>query len=270
MWQKTVVMTQTVVLLISLTACEEESPSPQEIVDAVVEAQNHVLTCEVETDMKASIPAADASWVQSFSGALNSNSREMRMHSNFDGIGEIIYLVDGIGYTGEVWEDEIEWWSADTASEEDWEELGRLFFRDSQIQQQIELLKTTRADVIGSEKVNRIDCYLLQLTPNSEQLWWLALQNPTVAFAVSEYDTPTEDTLQEMFPSFSVRQWVTKKTHFLTKAEVDITLELTPETMGWPDDDGEMTVEINLTLLVYNHNEPVDIVLPQEAEQLIE
>lgn len=257
-----------VMALLLLVACAEELPSPQEIVDGVIGAQNNVLTCEVEMDMIAKIPAEDYSSTQSFSGALDSNSREMRMEINQDDMGEVYYLIDDIVYLGDVWEEEIEWWFTDTASEEDWEEVRRSFIRDSQIQLQIELLKTTQIDVIGSESVKDVDCYLLQLTPDVEQLWSLVLLHPSVSFIVYDYDTPTKEALQEMFPSFSVKQWVAKDTHYLTRAEVNITLELTPENIGWPDEIGEIKVDTTMSLLVYNHNQPVSIVLPPEAEEL--
>ena len=149
------------------------------------------------------------------------------------------------------------------ASEADWEEMSEGIDLILQTEAQIELLKTAQVKVIGSEKVKGVDCYILQLTPDVEQLWQLASQQPLLTdMGVSAVD---EDILQDMFRSFSVKQWVTKDTHFLTRAEVDMALDLTPEALGV--EEGQMTMDVTISMLTYNHNQPVTIVLPLEAEE---
>ncbi len=52
MWKKIVAMALAVVVLLPLTACgEEELPSVQEIVGAVIEAQDDIRTYEFEVDI---------------------------------------------------------------------------------------------------------------------------------------------------------------------------------------------------------------------------
>ena len=79
-----------------------------------------------------------------------------------------------------------------------------------------------------------------------------------------------EEFLQEMFQSFSVKQWVAKDTHLLVKAEIDVTLELTPEAMGLREEEGILTMDIATTSLLHSYNQPVSIVLPKEAEEAVE
>ena len=45
-------------------------------------------------------------------------------------------------------------------------------------------------------------------------------------------------------------------------------LDLTPEALGV--EEGQMTMDVTISMLAYNHNQPVTIVLPPEAEEAIE
>jgi hypothetical protein len=56
----------------------------------------------------------------------------------------------------------------------------------------------------------------------------------------------------------------------LTKAEIDMAMEFTPEDMGFPEEEGIMTMDIAMSFLGYDYNQPVSIVLPPEAEEAVE
>jgi len=113
---------------------------------------------------------------------------------------------------------------------------------------------------------------VLQLNPDLEQLWETAIEEadpidmgvPAIA----------EEVLREAFVSFSVKQWVIKNTYFLTKSEIDISMEMTPEVMDALGGEGIMagmiTMNIAVSFLFYDYNQPVSIVLPPEAEEAIE
>ncbi len=140
-------------------------------------------------------------------------------------------------------------------SEEWWEESQQMGWGESQI----ELLEAAQVEVISSERVDGIDCYVLEVTPDLEQLWQLSNH-----LHFDEVPDVTEEYLQEIFRSFSVKQWVAKDTYFLMKAEIDIAEEFPP------DEAGPSTVDIAMVLLCYNYNQPVTIELPPEAEEAIE
>ena len=140
---------------------------------------------------------------------------------------------------------------------------------------EIELFKTSQfkeiaqVKVIGSEKVRGVDCYILQLTPDMGQLWQLAMQQSGVTGEGVLPDIGEENIL-EMFQSFSVKQWISKDTHFLAKTEVAMLLEATPAEMGYPEEEGLMTMDITMDMLAYDYNQPVSIALPPEAEEAVE
>jgi len=109
---------------------------------------------------------------------------------------------------------------------------------------------------------------VLELTPNLEQLWDTAMQQTEVVdMGISAI---AEEVLQEAFTSFSVKQWIAKDTYFLTKSEIIISMEITPELMDIMGDDSLATMDITVTLLSYDHNQPISIVLPQEALEATE
>lgn len=119
--------------------------------------------------------------------------------------------------------------------------------------------------VLASETIEGIHCYVLQLMPDMEQLWQTVMQQAQVA---GEEILPEVDEtfLEEVFHSLSVKQWIAKDTYFLTKAEIDMAMELTPEAMGYPEEEGEMAMDISISLLAYNYNQSISIELPPEAE----
>ncbi len=126
-----------------------------------------------------------------------------------------------------------------------------------------ELLETAQVKVIGSEKVKGVDCYVLQLTPDMVQLWQIVMRPAGVG--VGRILPPVTE-----FRSFSVKQWIAKDTYFLMRVEIDMAVESTPELMGYPGEEGEMSIDITFSFLAYNYNQPVSIVLPPEAEEAIE
>ncbi len=100
-----------------------------------------------------------------------------------------------------------------------------------------------------------------------EQLWQLAMQQPKLPG--EEVPDVAEEFLQEMFTSFSVKQWIAKDTYFPIKAEIDMVIDPASAAMGLQV-EGSVPAGISMVLLFYNYNQPVSIVLPPEAEEAIE
>ena len=100
-----------------------------------------------------------------------------------------------------------------------------------------------------------------------DQLWQVAMQQAEVIG--EEMPDISEEFLEEIFRSFSVKQWIAKDTYLLTKVEIDMDMELTPEALG-STGEGLITIGIAMDLLYYNYNQQVSIVLPLEAKDAIE
>ena len=280
MRKKILSMSLVLVMVLSFPACAGEGvelPSAQEIVDGVIESLDDIRTGQFDMDMtmdmagEAEGETFESTMVMDSSGALDFDNRQMRMdltmYMAMPGEPEVevameIYLIGDMMYMSAEVPGMGLMWMKSEMPEGYWEQM-------SQVQSsQVELLEAAQVEVIGSEKVRGVDCYVLQLTPDMAQLWQLAMQQAEV----TELEMPavSEEFVLEMFRSFSVKQWIAKDTYFLTKAEIDMAMELTPEAMGFPGEEGMLAMDIAIALLTYNYNQPVSIVLPPEAEEAIE
>ena len=283
MWKKILTMSLALVMVLSFAACAEEAgeegglPSAQEIVDGVIQSLDDIRTYQFDMDMTMDMAGEgegegetfEMTMVMDGSGALDFDNSEMRMDMTMSmampdepemDMGMAIYLIDGMMYMlMEIPEMEPMWIKSEMP-EGYWEEM-------SQVQAQIELLEVAQVEVMGSERIGGIDCYVLQLTPDLEQLWQMVMEQAEMA---GEMPDITGELLQEMSRSFSVKQWIAKDTYFLAKVEIDMAMELTPEAMGFPGEEGIMTMDIAMSILAYNYNQPVSIVLPPEAEEAVE
>ena len=262
MWKKILTMSLVLVMVLSLAACTQE-PSAQEIVDGVIESFDNIRTYQFDMDetVDMTFEEDEASFALGWSGTVDVENRQVRMETTNERIpktgqpemlGETeIYFIDGMLYIMLKVPGEEPAWTKEEAPEEWWEEWQQTGWGD-----QIELLEAAQVKVIGSERVDGIDCYVLEVTPDLEQLWQLYNH-----MTYHEAPDVTEEYLREVFHSFSVKQWVAKDTYFLTKAKIDIATEFPPE------EPGPSSVDIAMVLLSYNYNQPVTIVLPPEAEE---
>jgi outer membrane lipoprotein-sorting protein len=285
MWKAILNVSLVLVMAISFTACAKE-PSAQEIVDSVIESLDKIETYEFEmswtldqTGEVGGCEAIEETMLMDFNGALDIDNRQMwtdlTVSTAAPGEGETEtvavmerYFIDNIGYVMihgvGVGQEPV--WTKEEFSEADWEEITVL----SLAEPQVELLQGAQVEVIGSDKVRGVDCYVLRLIPDMRQLWVAVMQGPSGA-AETEVFELTKDVLNEVLCNYSVKQWITKDTYFLTKVEIDMSMEFTPEaTMAVMGEEGEMIFDVAMIYLIYNYNQPVSIVLPPEAEEAIE
>ena len=286
MGRKILAMSMVLVMLLAFSACGGETlPTAEQIIDGAIQAQDDIRTYEFEMGMtmdmagEAEGEAFEATIGMDYSGALDTDNKEMRMTVTASAVatGEEeaetaleAYIVDGTGYSKTIAPGTEPEWEADEFSEEEWEETWEGIVEVlSLAAPQLELLEAAEAEVIGSETVKGVDCYVLRLTPNIKQLWDTIMQQATMGFGgglgLPEF---TEEIFNEASYSLSVEQWVAKDTYFLMKVEIDTTIELTAEAMQVTE--GEMTIDTVLNLLAYNYNQPVSIELPPEAEEAAE
>jgi hypothetical protein len=274
MWKKILTISLVLAMVLSLVACVQLPPA-QEIVDGVIESLQDTRTYQFDMDMTMDIVAEvegetdEMTVVMSGSGALDLENRQMMMDTTTSiampglemEMGMELYLIGDMMYMlieSPLWGAT---WSKLEMPEGTWEEMN-------QVEPQIELLEVAQVEVIGSERVGGVDCYVLDITPDMEQLWQMVMQQAELTG--EPMPDVAEEFIQEMFRSFSVKQWVAKDTYFLAKVELDIAVELTPEAMGFPEEEGVMTMDIAISLLAYDYNQPVSIELPPEAEEAID
>jgi outer membrane lipoprotein-sorting protein len=271
MCKKILPLSMVLMVVFSFAACAGE-PSAQEIVDGVIESFDNIKTYQFDLDMtmhatgEVEGDAIEHTVTMDNSGTLDLENLQMKAELSVGSGDEMMrveqYIIDGVMYAKPEAPGEEPMWMKQEAPVEVWESMSGV----SGIDNYKELLKTAQVEVIGSEEVKGVDCYELQLTPELAELYQTAM-DPVGGIGIAGMLPPVpEELLQEMFRSFSVRQWVAKDTYFLMKAEIDMAIEATPELMDYLGEEGETSIDITISFLAYNYNQPVSIVLPPEAE----
>jgi len=277
MRKKILTMSLVVAIVLCFTACGEETeeevelPPAQEIVDGAVESFDNISTYQFEMDMtmyttgEAVGEAIEHTVTMVNSGTLDLENQQMKTDLSMDAGDEMMrvesYIIDGMVYAKPEAPGEEPGWIKSEAPAEYWEMMTAV----SGIKNYIELLKTAQVKVIGSEQVNGVDCYILQLTPEMAELYQTAM-NPVGGVGQAGMLAPVpEELLEDMFRSFSVKEWVAKDTYLLMKAEIDMAIETTPEFKDYLGEEVDVSIDVTISFLAYNYNQPVTIVVPEEA-----
>ena len=250
-------------------------PSAEGIVDRVLQSIYDINTYQFDLDMTMNAQAEykgeafEANMTLDMSGVCDNLNRRIRaemimnMTSFEEDQTEIsmeIYLIGNTEYIFIQSPDTEPIWVKSQMPIGTWREIA-------QAESQIILLESAKVELIGSDEVRGVDCYVLQVTPNLEQLWEITTQQ--LELGGQEGFDIEEEFVREMFRGMSMKQWIEKDTHFLTKSEINMDLEITPEATGYPGEEGLAVMDITMNVFIYNYNKPFSIELPDGAEEAI-
>ena len=134
----------------------------------------------------------------------------------------------------------------------------------SAISQQIELLKTAKeVNFLGSEDVNGMDCYVVEVVPGTEALNKMLsqIQMPDIEGA-----DLSQLSFADMIKEMSFKQWIAEDGYLIIKSEAHVVMEISPEDVGTSVEEFQkITADQSAVMVFYDYNEPVSIVLPREA-----
>jgi hypothetical protein len=141
--------------------------------------------------------------------------------------------------------------------------------QQDQLARQIEFLKTAIAVTsAGSETVDGVECYVLEIKPDMAML---------MAFITSQMgqeahvDLPEDVDFAEMFKSLTIKEWIAKDSYLPVKADMQMVMEINAEDLGETSADfDKMTMDMSVVMKYSDYNQPVTIVLPAEAANAIE
>ena len=134
---------------------------------------------------------------------------------------------------------------------------------DNELSMQTDLLKTAqKVSLIGTEKVDGIDCYVLQIDTDIQVVKdWLSSQKGL--FPGLDLSTLNS----QCYKSYTAKQWIAKDSFLPMKMTSDVVIEILPGNSGSNYDDFEKEIqEIHVEMKLYDHNKPVTIELPPEAQ----
>jgi hypothetical protein len=187
-----------------------------------------------------------------------------------------VYIVGGWMYVNQGFL--VVYGSGPDASWDKLELTNETWTRESQISSQIELLKTPiKVDLVGSENVNGVDCYVLNVTPTAESMAdWVISQQQADGPSLHWWRTTAERSREiyaKAYKNSFIRLWIAKDSHLVIEADISTLFEVTPSILKPSDvplcNTGEVTygfdkiiAELHWQMNYSNYNLPVSIELP--------
>jgi hypothetical protein len=271
-----VLLSALVMTSVILTGCGGKDLSAEEILSNTVTAMGQIETYQIAYDMvlDMEIVGGDEAMKMSLdgtgTGAMDVPNEKMQMNMDINaeipGSGNSqmsmrmsmgMYMIDGWLYTqmnipvaGEQW----------NKTKVEGNEVSQ-----DQLAQLVQLLKTTtQSTLTGTEKVSGTDCYVLEITPDLQDLWnWLMSQQSsalTEGLDLSQFD------LSKLIKNFELKYWIAKTNFNIIKSLAEVNMDVTPETVGESTEEFErMTMLVSMSLTFSQYNQPVHIQLPAEA-----
>lgn len=203
-------------------------------------------------------------------GTSNSLAREMQYTSDIsmyisgvegkqNGSGDI-YIMGGWIYMKVSVPGEGVQWLKQKLSDDIW-------LSENQVAQQAQILRTSHNPIkLGSEEVNGVDCYIIQVTPEINTLIKSGL-----AEQLSEYGDVKNLDWGQVVKYNSAKVWIAKDKYLPTKFYWDISLEILPQELGKTTNYfDKIAINITFQMKFYDYNQPVVIQLPPEAQNAIE
>ena len=260
-------------MIIAFSGCVEEKPSPEELKAMMIESVDDVETTAFTVDTDQTIKMVNHSETNRTlrtmnfetrsegEGVMNVSARALKMTmtttSSSDVTGEVatemeMYMQNDTLYTNT----DGNWTKMPGMPEEMWDQ-------QNQVKVQAELLNASEIELAGSEKVNGEAAYKVRVVPDMDTFMMILNQQmgsmPLYAFNMTEIFEESE---------MEWTTWISKESHLPLKTEVSMELTLTSDLMNLPVGemgDIEMEIKSDSTVVYSNYNEPVDIVVPEEA-----
>jgi hypothetical protein len=129
------------------------------------------------------------------------------------------------------------------------------------------LLQNARqAILLGSEALNNVDCYVLNITTSPEAIAdWVISQEQAPGPSLTLSSGPSlvgKDMLTKTFKGGIFQFWIDSASYLILKAGFTPYFEATPTDLGT---NLEMTLGFNAQMAFSNYNQPVSIQVPDAA-----
>jgi hypothetical protein len=255
----------------SLSGCAQKV-SAQEITNRTLEAFPGVNT--VRMSMQSTFDTASAGSSSSFTmSTTQSMTAEIQtsppaMHAimnislNTSPLGNLnvsttLYLIESWMYASTNLTGSVNAWTKYQLKPEDWTS-------QNQLEQQAEFLKSAvQVSLVGSEKVEGVECFVLDVKPDLVALSEF-MNAQESGSGVDGIDFSRFD-LVKIFKTYSIKEWVAKDNYLLQKAEMKVVMDLSQQEVMPTSSAEKATFTIKSTIYFHDYNKPVNITLPPEA-----
>ncbi len=130
--------------------------------------------------------------------------------------------------------------------------------------QQIKLINSPSSiEYLRTEEVNGVECYVLSISPNKSELAnWLDEQ------ATSSENLDWQNLVNDSsaFKDFTLYCYLAKDSYLIMRMTTNMVIELSSAQAGAnPSDFDTMKMSLNIDMLLYDHNVPYTLTLPEAA-----
>lgn len=196
---------------------------------------------------------------------------EMSMFADMAGMGEEVqdmamemYMVDDYLYMKMAIPGMGEEWMKMPATNASMEE-----FNFDLVGDQLALLESYgEMEYLRDENLDGSDCYVIQMLPDLAAIMdWIGDQG----LADLGLDWDDLDIIDDMFDEISYIVWIDKDEKYIKKMTAYMLMKMSGEDFSdLGADFDEMTMDISMDMEIYDYNEPVNVVLPAEAENAMD
>ena len=265
-----------VVILLPFTACQEELPASEEIIDNVIEAMGSAETCRAEGDMTMQLYFMAEEMPNFFPLDIEITADVDATYDIGDKEMEITGEVGFAGPDEEPIEIEMAMYLADEVIyimydvpiiSPYWMKSGLPPGFERMIIKGIEqgaILNMGDVVVVGEERKEGNNCYLLQIDIDLKKIIGQLLLPAQYSSGDMLEDELGE--LDQISSDITVKIWVDKDDYYIVYQSLDVDVEITPEMMGEYGEEGIFSLNATGNTRYYDYNKKVDITLPPEAE----
>lgn len=135
-------------------------------------------------------------------------------------------------------------------------------------QQMLPLESPVELNLLRYENINGSECYVIELAPDMTKVMeWLGEQE----LADLGFSWGDVEAISEIFDKLTYTCWIDKETKYMKKMTAYMLIKMDEDIVeDLSGESGSITMDMTMNIEMYDHNIPVSIVLPDEAENAME
>lgn len=258
-----------------LTGCESKEITAEELLTNTIAAMAKVNSYKIDYDMAMDMEVAGGENPMKMTmdgvgtGAMDVSNKKMQM--NMDANVEIpgtgtskmtmtvsvaVYFIEGWIYTKTTIPSTSEQWTK--------MESPDAMSQDQAAQMMVLMKSATATNIRGTEKVNGINCYILEIVPDVAALWEWAMSQQG-SYLTENVDLSQFD-LSKIVADSGLKYWIAQNNYQIIKAETNMTMDMDAEAVGVSSDEFDsMTMTMNMSMTFSDYDKAATIELPAEA-----
>ena len=186
-------------------------------------------------------------------------STEIEMH--------VIILDDDFYVKKKVGDAEIGWSREEIRSEQ----FDKIWENSVQSQIWLDMVReSSEAEFLGRDQIDDVDCYVVDIFPDTKDLWKAIMQEPGMNLVKEGTELPIE--VEETIQGSPFRLWINRDTWLPMKGQIEMTTVLSSDLfpLGLPPDrEFELTMLASADLSFQDYNEVIAIEAPLAVRCLL-